>query len=102
MNRVSNLLQSAFRCVAAALQRVALASAAFFATHCEVLRRQCVARSVAGKPLPTQWLGGLRHSATLLFFKIKIITYVHTYAYVHRGSIGKGSEVLRPRLMVSK
>lgn len=59
--------------------------------------RQSVAQSVAAKVLPTQWFASSRHSATLLLFKINIITYVHTYACVHGGSIGTGFEMLRPR-----
>lgn len=101
MSLVSNVLQSAFRCVARHTQRVAPLFSPFSVTHCDVLQSRSVARSGAEKVVSTEWFGGQRHSATLLLFKINIITYVHTYAYVHRGSIGTGFEMLRPRSVVS-
>lgn len=97
MSRVSNLLQSAFRCVAVAIQRVALCVAAFFATLFDVLQIRCVARSGAEKPPTDQEHMASRHTATLLLSYKNIITYVHTYACVYRGSIGTGFEMLRPR-----
>lgn len=97
MNLVSNVLRATFRCVAEGPQRVAPLAAPFFTTLLEVLRRRCVTQSVVEKFQPTQWFGGGRNTATLLSLKNYIFVYVHTYACVHRGSIGAAFEMLRPR-----
>jgi hypothetical protein len=94
---VSNVLRSAFERVASDFQRVALASAAFFATLCDVLQNRRVARRVALKVTTAQCLVRVRNSATLLLSYKEIVTYVYTYACAYRGNIGSRFEMLRPR-----
>lgn len=96
MNPVSNVLRGLFERVAAHLQRVAQYDRIFCATLCDVVQQMRVARRVAGKPLPTQWIGGRRNTATLLSLKKRISTHTHTYTYAYRGSIGRALHVLRP------
>lgn len=97
MNLVSNVLRATFRRVAWGRQRVAPQVSLFSTTLLDVLQSRCVARSVVEKFQPTQWFGGGRNTATLLSLKNYIFVYVHTYACVHRGSIGTTFEMLRPR-----
>jgi len=62
---------------------------------CNVGQAQSVVQSAAPKAHATQWLGGLRNSATLLFFKITNVVYVYTYTYTYREIIGNAFEVGR-------
>lgn len=81
------------------VQRVAPPEAA---PLCNLLQRTKYWRRVATKIYSTQWLGGGRNSATLLFFKIINIIHTHTYAYAYRGSNRGVFEMLRPlRLVVA-
>lgn len=100
-HHVFDLWQRHFQRVAEGVQRVALFVIKLRATLCDVLRFRSVARSVAAKTTPTQWLGGPRNSATLLLLKINNNTYVHTCACVYRGNIDRHFEMLRPRKVAS-
>ena len=93
---VSNVLWGLFRHVAPCFQRVALASAKKTATHRDVLQNQSVAQSAAEKFVSTERVSKRCNTATLLFLKRNITTYVHTYARVYRASIERGFELLRP------
>jgi len=93
---VSNVLWGLFGRVATCTQRVALAIPKKSATRCDVLQNRSVARSAADKVVPTERVSKRCNTATLLFLKRNITTYVHTYARVYRASIERGFELLRP------
>lgn len=58
-------------------------------------------RSATSISTRSQGDGASRNTATLLSLKVYKCTYIRIYTHAYRASIGTGSELLRPRGLVS-